>query len=477
MRKYKMVSALAEETAKEVVRNEENWMRYLNTASRFYKYPFKEQLLIYAQRPDATACASIEIWNQKMHCWVNRGAKGIALLDEETHSGLKYVFDISDVHKARRIGRFPNEWKMRDEHIDTVMKRLERIYGETDKDSGFIGRIREIAGRMASDYAGEIAANIQYSVKGSFLEDLDDLNLEVRIRETLADSITYMVLKGCGLDEKEIAEEASFPYIHDFNTIGVLSHLGENVAEMSKAMLLEVGRAVRNYDRQNSHQKGLANDSETRYNALKRESDAQDEQSIEQTGKDGERGKNDEIRLRTERGLPDTDVTDGQTAGGNTDEVRSHEGEISQGTLEGSPHGTVTGRETERTSDDDTGAGGGENGVTDRADETEPGSDGTAQRGRSDALGSQNEQYQTGSGGDRADGTDLQLNTGEGYHQLSLFPSFEEQVGTVAAAEASMQYTMPAAFSLPQEQLEAILRSGGGRNNSRAKMQRKWWIS
>ena len=474
MKKHKMVSALAEETSKEVVRNEENWMRYLNTASRLYKYPFKEQLLIYAQRPDATACASIEIWNEKMHCWVNRGAKGIALLDEGTHSGLKYVFDISDVHKARRIGRFPNEWKMRDEHIDTVMKRLERIYGETDKDSGFIGRIREIAGRMASDYAGEIAANIQYSVKGSFLEDLDDLNLEVRIRETLADSITYMVLKGCGLDEKEIAEEVSFPYIHDFNTIGVLSHLGENVAEMSKAMLLEVGRAVRNYDRQNSYQKGLANDSETRYNALKRESDTQDEQSIEQTGKDGERGKNDEIRLRTERGLPDTDVTDGQTAGGNTDEVRSHEGEISQGTPEGSPHGTVTGRETEGTSADDTGAGGGENGVPDRADETEPGSDGTAKRGRSDALGSQNEQYQTGSGGDRADGTDLQLNTGEGYRQLSLFPSFEEQVGTVAAAEASMQYTMPAAFSLPQEQLEAILRSGGGRNNSRKRIYAKY---
>ena len=474
MRKYKMVSALAEETSKEVVRNEENWMRYLNTASRFYKYPFKEQLLIYAQRPDATACASIEIWNQKMHCWVNKGAKGIALLDEGTHSGLKYVFDISDVHKARRIGRFPNEWKMRDEHIDTVMKRLERIYGETDKDSGFIGRIREIAGRMASDYAGEIAANIQYSVKGSFLEELDDLNLEVRIRETLADSITYMVLKGCGLDEKEIAEEISFPYIHDFNTIGVLSHLGENVAEMSKSMLLEVGRAVRNYDRQNSHQKGLANDSETRYNALKRESDAQDEQSIEQTGKDGERGKNDEIRLRTERGLPDTDVTGGQTAGGNTDEVRSHEGEIPQGTPEGSPHSTVTGRETERTSVDDTGAGGGENGVSDRADETEPGSDGTAQRGRSDALGSQNEQHQTGSGGDRTDGTDLQLNTGEGYQQLSLFPSFEEQIGTIAAAEASMQYTMPAAFSLPQEQLEAILRSGGGRNNSRKRIYAKY---
>lgn len=114
MRKYKLISALAEKTAKEVVRNEESWRRYLNTASRLYKYLFKEQLLIYAQRPDATACASIEIWNEKMHCWVNKGAKGIALIDEDSFSGLKYVFDISDVHKARRIGRFPNLWEIRE---------------------------------------------------------------------------------------------------------------------------------------------------------------------------------------------------------------------------------------------------------------------------------------------------------------------------------------------------------------------------
>ena len=127
MRKYKLISALAEETAKEVVRNEESWRRYLNTASRLYKYPFKEQLLIYAQRPDATACASIEIWNEKMHCWVNKGAKVIALIDEDSFSGLKYVFDISDVHKARRIGQFPNLWEMREEHMEAVISRLEDL--------------------------------------------------------------------------------------------------------------------------------------------------------------------------------------------------------------------------------------------------------------------------------------------------------------------------------------------------------------
>ena len=151
--KYKLISALAEETAKEVVRNEENWRRYLNTASRLYKYPFKEQLLIYAQRPDATACASIEIWNEKMHCWVNKGAKGIALIDEDSFSGLKYVFDISDVHKARRIGQFPNLWEMREEHMEAVLSRLEKTYGDTDREAGFVGRIREMfATPQARDY-------------------------------------------------------------------------------------------------------------------------------------------------------------------------------------------------------------------------------------------------------------------------------------------------------------------------------------
>ena len=131
MRKYDLISALAEETAKEVVRNDGNWKKYLNTASGLYKYPFKDQLLIYAQRPDATACASIEVWNEKMHCCVNKGAKGIALIDEKgsPNSGLRYVFDVSDVHKARRIGRFPQLWEMKEEHQEAVLDRLEQIYG------------------------------------------------------------------------------------------------------------------------------------------------------------------------------------------------------------------------------------------------------------------------------------------------------------------------------------------------------------
>ena len=496
MRKYKLISALAEETAKEVVRNEENWRRYLNTASRLYKYPFKEQLLIYAQRPEATACASIEIWNEKMHCWVNKGAKGIALIDEDSFSGLKYVFDISDVHKARRIGQFPNLWEMREEHMESVISRLEKTYGDTDREAGFVGRIREIAGRIAEDCYKELASDMEYLKEGSFLEELDELNVEIRIRETLADSIAYTVLKRCGMEESELAEEINFPYIHEFNTVETLSQLGSNVSDLSKPILMEIGKAIGAYDRQiaqnreetrvgreriDTHEKniekGLANASEEDYNALKRESESQDEQSITQTGEAGERSKYDESDIREERGLSDTDGSNGRTAEGGTDKVRTDEEEVLTGAQERSIYGTSSEREAEGTLVDDTGAGRGENGASDQTDEGERGDNGADESRESDALGSEDEQHRTLGRGDRDDGTNLQLNIEqpEGtYQQLSLFPSFEEQVGTIAAAEASIQYTMPAAFSLPQNELETILRSGGGKQHSRKRIFAKY---
>lgn len=496
MRKYKLISALAEETAKEVVRNEENWRRYLNTASRLYKYPFKEQLLIYAQRPEATACASIEIWNEKMHCWVNKGAKGIALIDEDSFSGLKYVFDISDVHKARRIGQFPNLWEMREEHMESVISRLEKTYGDTDREAGFVGRIREIAGRIAEDCYKELASDMEYLKEGSFLEELDELNVEIRIRETLADSIAYTVLKRCGMEKSELAEEINFPYIHEFNTVETLSQLGSNVSDLSKPILMEIGKAIGAYDRQiaqnreetrvgreriDTHEKniekGLANASEADYNALKRESESQDEQSITQTGEAGERSKYDESDIREERGLSDTDGSNGRTAEGGTDKVRTDEEEVLTGAQERSIYGTSSEREAEGTLVDDTGAGRGENGASDQTDEGERGDNGADESRESDALGSEDEQHRTLGRGDRDDGTNLQLNIEQPkgtYQQLSLFPSFEEQVGTIAAAEASIQYTMPAAFSLPQEQIDSILRSGGGRDNSRKRIYAKY---
>ncbi len=631
MRKYDVISALSEETSKKVVRNEESWKKYLNTASRLYKYPFKDQLLIYAQRPDATACASIEIWNEKMHCWVNKGAKGIALIDEEgsPYTGLRYVFDISDVHKARRIGRFPQLWEMREEHQEAVLDRLEGIYGETDRQAGFTDRIREIAARIALDCYEELASDMEYLKEGSFLEELDGLNIAVRVRETLADSIAYTVLKRCGMDDAELAEEIQFPYIHEFNTVETLSHIGDSISDLSKPVLMEIGKAIGAYDREHARneasknlvQKGLANTSDTRYNALNRESETEDVQSTTQTGNTGERGKYDETELREERGLHDTDAADGRTAGGDIDEVRTDEEELLTGTQEGNLYRASAERETERASSDHSGAGRAEDGISDSADGGSRGRDGGTESSRSDEMGGDDEQHQALGGGNRAERAGIQpvkeetenkelaepdngesalsgfslsgeeiinrhwaeiekgilqfdefmvhkcpdiagvmlfepdkekqteyiknsyrhkeftefyvgeeragyradengltvwkgnylsrtaeasvswetvrdsiafymekgeyLKEGqipqweepketEVYQQLSLFPTIEEQIGTIEAAQAGEKYIMPAAFSLPQEQLEAILRTGGGQNNSRSRIYAKY---
>ena len=635
MRKYDLISALSAETSKEVARNEESWKKYLNTASRLYKYPFKDQLLIYAQRPDATACASIEIWNDKMHCWVNKGAKGIALIDEEgsPYTGLRYVFDISDVHKARRIGRFPQLWEMKEEHQEAVLDRLEGIYGDTNKEAGFTDRIREIASRIAQDCYGELASDMEYLKEGSFLEELDELNIAVRVRETLADSIAYMVLKRCGMDDAELAEEIQFPYIHEFNTVETLSHIGDSISDLSKPVLMEIGKAIGAYDREiagkeasrNFVEKGLANTTDTRYNALKRESETQDVQPDTQTGNAGERGNNDESDLREERRLSDTDVTDGRAAGGDTDKVRTDEEELLTGTQEGDLHRTSAEREAERASSDHSGTGRAEDGITDSADGESGGRDGGTESSRSDEVGGDDEQHQALSGGNRAERADIQpvneeeitenrelsepgneentlsgfslsgeeiinrhwaeiekgilqfdefmehkcpdiagvmlfesdkdkqteyiknsyrhgeytefyvgeeragykadengmtlwsgtylnrkaeavvswetvrdsiafymkkgeyLKEGqtpqweepepketEVYQQLSLFPTIEEQIGTIEAAQAGEKYIMPAAFSLPKEQLEAILRTGGGRDNNRSRIYAKY---
>ncbi len=306
-----------------------------------------------------------------MHCWVNKGAKGIALIDEEgsPYTGLRYVFDISDVHKARRIGRFPQLWEMKEEHQEAVLDRLEQIYGDTDKDAGFVDRIGEIASRIAQDCYQELASDMEYLKEGSFLEELDELNIGVRIRETLADSIAYTVLKQCGMDEKELSEEIEFPYIHEFNTVETLSHIGNSISDLSKPVLMEIGRAIRVYEREKTEKektknldgKGLANTSDTRYNALKRESEKQDGQSIEQTGNAGERGNHNGTDIRKERGLSDPDVTDGRAAGGDADQVRADEEELPSGTQEGRLHRTPPERETERASSDHSESGGAEN--------------------------------------------------------------------------------------------------------------------
>lgn len=444
--KYHYISALAEMTAADIVKNENEWTRFLTTAARLYKYPFNEQMLIYAQRPDATACASLETWNEKMNCWVNRGAKGIALIDTDSERPrLKYVFDVSDVHKARRIGRDPYLWELREEHKAPVLAQLEKTYGATDVNMPFEERVMEIADRIVQDYYEELLPELNYVKEGSFLDDLDELNLGIRWRETLASSISFTLLSRCGADMDLWKDDMNFEYIHEFNNTKSLAVIGNATTEMCKPLLMEIGRTIGVYERQiarqnasnkarekaagehiGSHEenveKGLANAPEADYNALKRESKTTIEKPKETENHTEMEGIANETDIRKERGLSDSEPDSERGVGTGTDQVRTDEEELSEGAQERDLSGNDSDRGAESTLSAGTGAGRAENGTSDRTD----GEVGRSERGtessRSDGLGSEDEQHQTLSGGNRADRTDLHLSSEEQFHSAMQEP-------------------------------------------------------
>ena len=435
--KYEMISGLAEYTAHDIARNAQNWTRYLDTAARLYKYPFNEQMLIYAQRPGATACASLETWNEKMFCWVNRGAKGIALIDTDSERPrLKYVFDVADVHKAKRIGRDPNLWELKEEHQASVISQLEKTYGETDSSMPFERRLMELADRIAQDYYEELMPELSYVKEGSFLEELDELNIGIRLRETLSASISYILLSRCGADMDLWRDELNFDYIHEFNTTKALSVLGNATTEMCKPVLMEIGRTIGAYERQAARQnalnkagqeaagehteplienaeKTLAKEPQTDYNALKRESETELQTNQETITNIETEGTYHETDIREERGLSDPEPDPQQGAGAGADQVRTDAAELPEGTQGRSLSGNDPDGRAESALSGDTGAGRAEDGASDRADGESRGSDRGTESSRSDEMGGEDEQHQALGGGNRTDGADLRIDSGK----------------------------------------------------------------
>lgn len=491
------ISTLAEETAKDIVKNESAWKDYLQTAARLYKYPFQEQMLIYAQRPDATACASIEIWNGKMNCWVNKGAKGIALIDEEAVSPrLKYVFDVSNVHKARQIGKAPYLWKLREDHQEAVIKRLERTYGKTNQMESFPNRILEIAEQIANDSMEEMAADLKYLTEGSFLEGLDSYSLKVRLRETLQASISYTLLSRCGIDMDDYEESLNFEFIQEFNTMAVLAQLGTSTTELCKPILMEIGKAIHTYDRE-LVEKGVANVSELCYDALKRESEKEKQVEQEQSHEGGEQ---DGIDISEERRLLHPEYSDGRTATGNVEQVRNHEEELSKGEQERDVFGHVAVRKADEPPIGDSADRRGAGGIVDKPDSQSRGRERGIESAGSDTMDSANEQLQADSRGDGVSGTDLQLKKEvtaksdsqelpdffvphevgetktelEPYEQMNLFPSMEEQIGNIAIDHADDVFTLPTENLITDKMIDYALVTGGGLSNSRFRIFAKY---
>ena len=461
MTKYVKISVLARETAKKVCRGREQWIRYLDVASRLYKYPFEDQLLIYAQRPDATACASLEMWNERMFCWVNRGAKGIALIDGESERPkLRYVFDVSDVHKARRIGKDPFIWHLREEHKEVVLAELEHIYGSTNDALPFENRIYEMAERIAEDFYEEAVDEVVEEAANSFLEDLDGDAVAVRFREMLVQSVSYTILKRCGCDMTEFADDFTFDYIHEFNTLRTLSVLGSTTSELCEPVLIRIGRTIARYDRallQNRTYTG--NHNHTERAVAGHESD-----------------------IRKEWRLSDSESDTFGAGRNDADEIRSVAEELSEKPQEGDLHGTSSERRTDDTLPGDSGTGRGEVRGADTEVVEEPDRDGETETERSAAVDERDEPDLSAGGGDRSEGTGLSVEELEQYEppadspyrQMDLFFLMSEQVGNIAMAQAEMPSDRFLFGTITAGQIEEILRTGGGKENSRKRIYHKY---
>ena len=430
--KLQAYAELAERTARQITGSHLAWTAFLTTAARLYKYPYNEQLMIYMQRPEATACAEYDFWNEKMGRYVRRGSTGIALIDATGYKPrLKYVFDVSDTggkENARRV----NLWELKDAHTGSVSAMLERNYGVSGR-NGLTEQFEAVASQLASEYWRDHSRDILGIVADSYLEEYDDYNIEVAFKNAAAVSITYSLMSRCGMQPEDHFEHEDFFSIFDFNTPRTVAALGTAVSEINEQVLRQIEVTIRNYER---------------------------EHSAERTAEHGEQPD-----LHEERRLPDSRPED-RGAGAAPRQVRTDAPEVPEGAsahpLEpddsgGSPVPAPAGdragsAETLRADDAGAGIGGR--------------SDGSSESPRPNEMGGPDERLQGAGGGSDSRGADLRITEHPARGgQLSFFPTEAEQITAIEEAESVAQ--TPFAFSVSQAQLDHVLRLGGNDDDTR----------
>ena len=396
-KKYELITELYERT-RQGVTEPAQWQRFLNTACRNYRLSFDEQLLLFAQRPDATAVLEIEKWNRQFGRWVNRGATGIAVFNTDTASKtrLKYYFDISDTHPGRFASRVP-VWEMRREYEGAVTEALENSFGELENRLSLAPALLSAARNAVEDNMQDYLAELRRYKDGSFLEELDDLNLEVRYRTLLASSVGYMLLVRCGIDPSPYFSDEDFRGIVDFNTTETLNTLGVATGDIGQMCLSEIARTVRAQERQPQNQnRTFAQVPAEEYPVIR---EANTERSAEHERAELQNGE------RVSSAQP---AAPGR-AGGDSWEIRIAETPVSERAAASDLHEPADDREADGASAGD-GAGGPEPAGADHgADGESRGRDGDAEGDGSDDLGAADEQHPAESRGDDSDGADLQL--------------------------------------------------------------------
>ena len=443
---------LTEEVAKDVAASPQEWMRFLNTASRLYKYTFPEQLLIYAQRPEATAVASMEIWNQKMYRWIKKGSKGIALIDNTSgpKTKLRYVFDVQDTYKVRNLGKDPQLWNLPVEGEQLVADYLQEQLSLEDTEGGLAESLHQAAKESMQEWLPDALEELRLDVTGTFLEELDEQNQEVEFRELMTNSVWYVLLNRCGLDVQEYLDAEDFRHITDFNQLKVLGHLGSAVNEISRPVLMQIGRYVLN-DLENDL-KTVAKEKEVAYNefnTLIRESNTDNTEDREEKKEETDYERD---QLQPERRVSDSRYQPGRDKR-NHREVRNDEERVSEKSQGSQVQHSDTAEPSGQSSDGDRQSGKTESRQPDERTSGER--SGTRQDGRHNGMDQTHEPDQstgrgTGNSGD--------------YLQLSLFPTEEEQLGEIRKAAAALE--QPAAFLISDEVVDHILRTGSGQKNT-----------
>ena len=475
------IRGLAEYHATRISSSPRDWMNYLDTAARLYRYPFMDQLLIHAQRPKATACASLELWNEKMLRWVNRGAKGIALLDETMQkTRLRYVFDIQDTHKVKG-GRTPYLWRLQEKQQEELLNHLEEVYGLEVIDTGSLSdALMATAKYMVEENLDEYLDGLTYVMEGTYLEELEEDTIRSEFRSLLTDSIYYTLASRCGLDPLERQEEMDFVHITDYNSLSVLTFIGNATSMASESVLVDIGRFVHRISLEEM-KKGIENSEERNYNkfnTLIRESEENNNRIIENEYSQEDEGGNEHgTDISSQRGLS---VSESDNPGdrGTDWEIRNAAEDISEGTQEQPVSEPVTDRETEQPSGRDRESGTGEIGSTDG--ETVGEESGTIERGEPDGVDSTYEQSDGNSGREHLDGIGVQLIEDTSEDQLSKaeeeiasalslpeLPSVNEQKREIENRIAALY---AGEIAIPSEVVDEVLRTGGNRSKSQLRI-------
>jgi N12 class adenine-specific DNA methylase/adenine-specific DNA methylase len=443
---------LTEEVAKDVAANPQEWMKFLNTASRLYRYTFPEQLLIYAQRPGATAVASMEIWNQKMYRWIKKGSKGIALIDNTSgpKTKLRYVFDVQDTYKVKNLGRDPQLWNLNPEGEQLVADYLQEQLTLETTEGGLAEVLHQAAEESVQAWLPDAFDELQMDVAGTFLEDLDEQNQKVEFRELMINSVWYVLLNRCGLDVQEYLDAEDFRHITDFNQLKVMGHLGSSVNEISRPVLMQIGRYVLNNLEKDL--KTVAKEKEVAYNefnTLIRKSKTKNTVDREENKEETEHERD---HLQPERRVPDSGYQLGGDERNDREVWNDAERVFEKSQSSQIQHSDVT-EPIGQSSDGNRQPGKTESRRSDGRTSGER--SGTGQNGRRNSMDQTHEPDQsTGRGtGDSGD-----------YLQLSLFPTEEEQLGEIRKAAAALE--QPAAFLISDEVVDDILRTGSGQKNT-----------